>query len=126
MLLRALYQLLSMTGIPRLVFKLVMDRRVPLSTKLIVVAGLAYFISPIDLLSERMLPVFGRVDDLLAIVLSIALFLVMAPKEVVAEHIRGDRPGPGGGRSVDGDSRSDAKVVDGSYRYLDDDDKPRE
>jgi uncharacterized membrane protein YkvA (DUF1232 family) len=125
MLLRALYQLLSMTGIPRLVFKLVMDRRVPLWTKLILVAGLAYLISPIDLLPDRMVPVFGRVDDLLAIVLSIALFLVIAPKKVVAEHLRGDRPGPGGGQSVDGDSRSGANVVDGSYRYLDDDDKPR-
>jgi uncharacterized membrane protein YkvA (DUF1232 family) len=125
MLLRALYQLLSMTGIPRLVFKLVMDRQVPLWTKLILVAGLAYLISPIDLLPDRMVPVFGRLDDLLAIVLSIALFLVIAPREVVAEHIRGGRPGPDGGRSVDGDSRSGANVVDGSYRYLDDDDKPR-
>jgi len=54
------------------------------------------------------------------IVLSIALFLVAAPRAVVAEHIRGNRSGP------DDDSGSDTKTIDGSYRYLDDDDeKPR-
>ena len=78
MLLRLLYQLLSMTGIPRLLFRLMMDRRVPLHTKLIPVAGLAYLISPWDLLPDNMVPVFGRFDDILVIVLSIALFLVLS------------------------------------------------
>ena len=124
MLLRALYQLLSMTGIPRLVFRLMMDRRVPLWTKLIPAAGLVYLIMPYDLLPD-IIPALGRLDDLIVIVLSIALFLVIAPRDVVAEHIRGGRSGPGDGQSTGGDSRDRGKVIDGSYRYLDDDDKPR-
>jgi len=124
MLLRMLYQLLSMTGIPRLLFRLMMDRRVPLVTKFIPVGGLAYLILPYDLLPD-ILPALGRLDDLVVIVLSIALFLVAAPKAVVAEHIRGDRSGPDDGQSAGGGSRDGDKVVDGSYRYLDDDKKPR-
>ena len=123
-MLRMLYQLLSMTGIPRLLFRLMMDRRVPLPTKLIPVAGLAYLISPIDLLPD-MVPALGRIDDLLVIVLSIALFLVAAPRAVVAELIRGNRSGPDDGQSTGGDSRDRGKVIDGSYRYLDDDKEPR-
>ena len=120
MLLRGLYQLLSMTGVPRLVFRLMLDRRVPLRVKLILPAALAYLISPLDLLRD-FVPVVGRLDDLIVIVLSIALFLVLAPRDVVAEHIRGARPdGDQDRRPQDRD-----KVIDGSFRHLDDDQEKR-
>jgi uncharacterized membrane protein YkvA (DUF1232 family) len=118
------YQLLSMTGIPRLVFRLMMDRRVPLVTKLIPPAGIVYLILPYDLLPD-ILPALGRIDDLIVIVLSIALFLVAAPRAVVAELIRGNRSGPDDGPSTNGGSRDRGNVIDGDYRYLDDDKKPR-
>jgi uncharacterized membrane protein YkvA (DUF1232 family) len=119
MLLRGLYQLLSMTGIPRLVFRLMMDRRVPLWTKFIIPAGIVYLILPFDVLPD-MVPALGRIDDLLAIVFSVGLFLALAPGKVVSEHIRGGPPGD------DDDSNDDSPksgVVDGSFRYLEDDDE---
>jgi hypothetical protein len=116
MLLRGLYQLLSMTGIPRLIFRLTMDGRVPLWTKLILVAGIAYVILPFDMLPD-MVPALGRIDDLLAIVFSIGLFLALAPRKVVSEHIRGRPPGDG---EDSGDGSGNSNVIDGSYRYLDD------
>ncbi len=119
MLLRGLYQLLSMTGIPRLVFKLMMDRRVPLWTKLIIPAGIVYLILPFDLLPD-MVPALGRIDDLLAIIFSVGLFLALAPGKIVSEHIRGSPPRDD--NDSDGNS-SKSNVVDGSFRYLEDDDE---
>lgn len=119
MLLRGLYQLLSMTGIPRLVFRLMMDRRVPLWTKVIIPAGIVYLILPFDVLPD-MVPALGRIDDLLAIIFSVGLFLALAPGKVVTEHIRGTPP-EGDDDSDDDSPKSD--VVDGSFRYLEDDDE---
>ena len=117
MLLRGLYQLLSMTGIPRLIFRLTMDGRVPLWTKLILVAGIVYVVLPFDVLPD-MVPALGRIDDLLAVVLSVGLFLALAPRKVVSEHIRG---GPQEGGDDSDDDSSGSSVIDGSFRYLDDD-----
>ena len=117
MLLRGLYQLLSMTGIPRLIFRLTMDGRVPLWTKLILVAGIVYVGLPFDVLPD-MVPALGRIDDLLAVVLSVGLFLALAPRKVVSEHIRG---GPQEGGDDSDDDSSGSSVIDGSFRYLDDD-----
>jgi uncharacterized membrane protein YkvA (DUF1232 family) len=119
MLLRGLYQLLSMTGIPRLVFRLMMDRRVPLWTKFIIPAGIVYLILPFDVLPD-MVPALGRIDDLLAIIFSVGLFLALAPGKAVTEHIRGTPP-EGDDDSDDDSPKSD--VVDGSFRYLEDDDE---
>lgn len=118
MLLRGLYHLLSMTGIPRLVFRLTMDGRVSLWTKLILVAGIVYVILPFDILPD-IVPALGRIDDLLVIVLSIGMFLMLTPRQIVSEHIRGARVGDGEESDVNGPSKS--SVVDGSFRYLDDD-----
>ena len=43
-MLRGLFYLLSMTGIPRLIFRLMLDRRVPLRLKLLLPAAIAYII----------------------------------------------------------------------------------
>ena len=95
-------------------FRLMLDRRVPLSTKLIPVVALIYLVSPFDIVHD-MIPVLGRIDDLLAIVLGALVFLVAAPYDVVVEHIRG--------RRADDDPRaeppdSDGSVIDGKYRYV--------
>ena len=107
-----------MTGIPRLVFRLTMDGRVSLWTKLILVAGIVYVILPFDILPD-IVPALGRIDDLLVIVLSIGMFLILTPRQIVSEHIRGARVGDGEESDVNGPSKS--SVIDGSFRYLDDD-----
>ena len=117
MLFRTVLMLINMTGIPRLVFRLVLDGRVPLRVKLILVAALAYLAMPFDIVPD-IVPVLGHIDDLLVILVSLALFLGMVPKELLSEHARG-----GGRRPGDGDSKPDNTVIDGQYRIVDDDKK---
>ena len=106
---RLLLTILQMTGVPRLVFRLMIDRRVPMRLKLILPAALVYLISPFDLVRD-MVPVLGRIDDVLVLVAALALFLGTAPKHLASEH-GGGRPG------------ADGEVIDGSYRFIDDKDE---
>ena len=115
---RGLLLLLNMTGVPRLVFRLLLDGRVPLRLKLVLPAALAYLISPFDVLPDLIVPGLGHVDDLLVILAALGLFLGMAPREVVAEHL--GRAGPDG-TARPGDQRG--KVIDGSYRFADEDEE---
>ena len=117
MLIRGVLLLLNMTGVPRLLFRLMLDRRVPARLKLMLPAALAYLISPIDVIPD-ILPALGRLDDLLVILLSVALFLLLAPKDVVLEHIRSGRAGAMEDR--DRERRPDGKVIEGTYRFKDD------
>ncbi len=119
MLLRGLLLLFSRTSIPRIITRLMLDKRVPLRAKLVIPAALVYLISPIDFIPD-MIPFAGFVDDLVAILLSAALFLGMAPGDVVREHIRGPRPdsdAPGQ------KTRPDGTVIEGSYRKIEDDEQ---
>ena len=102
----SILRLISLTGLPRLVFRLVLDRRVPLLTKLILPAAIIYVISPIDLFPDMILP-FGRIDDLLALIIAPILFVALSPRSVVLEHL-GRRPDGGEAPPVD----ASAKVVD--------------
>ncbi len=107
---RLLLTILQMTGVPRLVFRLMVDRRVPMRLKLILPAALVYLISPFDLLRD-MVPVLGRIDDVLVLAGALALFLGTAPKHLASEHSGGGRTG------------ADGEVIDGSYRFIDDPDE---
>ncbi len=111
---RGVFYLLNMTGVPRLVYRLMMDRRVPLRTKLILPVALAYFISPFDVVHD-IVPILGRIDDVLVLILSLVFFLGAAPRDVVMEHVRGPRSG-------DASSSSDEKrkpVIEGEYHVVD-------
>ena len=115
-MLRAMLQLFNMTGVPRLVFRLMLDRRVPLRLKLLLPAALVYFISPIDLVPD-IVPLLTHIDDAIVILLAVAIFLSMAPRDVVREHLRG----PGASPAEDSAARPKAKVIEGSYRIEDED-----
>ena len=115
MLLRPIIYLMQLTGIPKLVFSLLMDKRVPLPVKAILPATLAYLIIPADLLPDFVTPI-GRIDDVLVLVVGTLAFLTLAPKSVVSEYT-------GRGR-VDDDSGNNGEVVEGKYRYVEDQDKP--
>ena len=117
-MLRGLLALLNLTGIPRLVFRLMLDRRVPLGVKLILPAAVAYIIAPFDLVPD-ILPALGRIDDVLVLLISIGLFLAMAPRHVVAEHTGRRVPGGAGG------PQPGQTVVEGEYRIIDDGEEDR-
>ena len=90
-----------------------MDRRVPLGLKMLLPAALAYIVWPGDF---DFLPWgIGRIDDLLVLILAPVLFIALAPREVVAEHLTGH------GSQQSGPRPNDRPVIDGKYRISDDD-----
>lgn len=101
----------------RLLWRLVQDPRVSLFPKLIPVAALVYVVSPIDLLPDFILGL-GQLDDFGIIMLGIALFVELCPKEIVAEHRRALN-------TEKSASRSTENVIDGSYRVIHDDEPSR-
>ncbi|MCH7626594.1 MAG: DUF1232 domain-containing protein [Chloroflexi bacterium] len=102
------------SGIFRLVYRLMRDRRVPLRAKLIVPAAIVYLISPIDIVPD-IIPIAGLLDDILVLIISVALFVTIVPREVLSEHLGRS------GRS-NAASKPQGKVIDGDYRVIDDDD----
>ena len=97
-----------------------MDRRVPLRLKLILPAALVYLVSPLDIIPD-MLPALGRIDDILVILISVVLFLALAPRDVVMEHmgISGSSPQP-----PESSSETDDDVIEGKYRVIEDGEEP--
>ena len=111
-MLRGLWVLLSMTGIPRLIMRLMLDGRVPFRLKLLLPAAIVYVIMPFDIVPDFfLLP--GRIDDLIVLVGAGLMFLLMAPREVLTEHSTGQQPTEGRR------AQNDGEVIDGEYRRLD-------
>lgn len=72
----------------KLYWRLAMDRRVSVGPKLVLLAGLAYFIMPLDLLPDFPLVGLGWTDDLVVMAVALKLFISLAPRHVVEEHVR--------------------------------------
>ena len=72
----------------RLFKGLARDPRVPRSTKLLVIVGLAWFSSPIDLLPE-FLPVVGPLDDAVVAWLILRRIVRSSGREVIVDHWHG-------------------------------------
>jgi uncharacterized membrane protein YkvA (DUF1232 family) len=98
----------------RLVWRLFNDRRVSSWLKLIPIAGLAYLLSPIDLLPDFLIPGLGELDDLTIILVSLKMFIDMAPPEIVREHLNKLRR-----RAAKRQSPSEP-YIDVPYRVVDD------
>ena len=73
----------------RLFHRLLADRRVPRTRKLVLVALLAYLVMPFDLVPD-FIPVAGQLDDAIMVVLALRVVLRAAGPELLAEHW----PGP--------------------------------
>jgi uncharacterized membrane protein YkvA (DUF1232 family) len=69
----------------RVVWGIVRDRRTPLYLKVLLGAGLAYLVTPLDLIPDA-LPLIGQADDLTVLLLVLDVFLANAPREVREEH----------------------------------------
>lgn len=95
----------------RLAWRLFLDRRVGMMIKLIPVLAVVYVLSPLDLLPD-IIPVVGWMDDLIVAGGLLLLFFILAPRQVVLEHLRGT------GSHQEPDGRDDT-TVDGSFRYTD-------
>ena len=122
-LLRGLLLLFTLSGGPRLVTRLMLDRRVPLRLKIAIPAAILYLVSPLDLIPD-ILPITGHSDDILVIIFSLALLIGMTPRAVVSEHLRNIKTGAGKG-SQSHTSQSDKAVIDGTYRIVEDEEQDR-
>ncbi|MFQ6101398.1 MAG: YkvA family protein [Anaerolineae bacterium] len=70
----------------RLAWRLFWDKRVPLWTKLIPPAALAYVLFPVDIIPDVALGL-GQLDDIAVLLLGTKLFIELAPPDVVREHL---------------------------------------
>jgi uncharacterized membrane protein YkvA (DUF1232 family) len=69
----------------KLVWRLFVDGRVPVFTKIIPVLAVAYLISPFDIIADR-IPLLGQFDDLIVVTLLLLLFIAASPGYVVADQ----------------------------------------
>ena len=105
--------LILRSGIFRLVYGLMTDRRVPLRAKLIVPAAIVYLIVPYDIVPD-IIPIAGLLDDILALIIAVGLVVTIVPREILSEHL-------GRRRRSNGASQPKGKIIDGEYRIVDDD-----
>ena len=103
-MLRGIFLLLRNPGLLRFIPRLLFDRRVPLGAKLLLVVAVGYLLSPIDLVPD-FLPIRGRLDDILVVLLSLTSLLGTAPKEALSKRQGEDKEGPESGPVVEGTFR---------------------
>ena len=111
MLKPSLLWMLARSGIGRLIMRLMLDKRVPIWSKLIIPAGIVYLLSPFDIIPDFLIGL-GWLDDIVAIVATGTLFLLSIPSDVLREHL-------GGGKAPPPDA--DGNIIDGSARIVEDD-----
>lgn len=71
------------------------DPRTPRLARILLGGGVAYALSPIDLIPD-FIPVVGHLDDVVVVPLLLALGLALVPAEVIREHRRTVESGDGG------------------------------
>lgn len=111
MLKPSLLWMLARSGIGRLIMRLMLDRRVPIWSKLIIPAGIVYLLSPFDIIPDFLIGL-GWLDDIVVIIATGMLFLLSIPSDVLREHL-------GGGKAPSPDA--DGNIIDGSARIVEDD-----
>ena len=72
----------------KLILRLIGDRRVSPWLKIIPVAGVAYLLSPLDIIPDIALPGIGELDDAAILWLTNYLFVELCPPQVVNEHVK--------------------------------------
>ena len=79
--------ILNLPGFARLYWRLFWDGRVSFYPKLMLIAAIAYFISPIDFIPELLNPLLGVADDFLLLYYALKYFLKFVPRHIVEEHV---------------------------------------
>ncbi|MGE5141650.1 MAG: YkvA family protein, partial [Rudaea sp.] len=95
----------------QLVWRLLLDPRVPILYKLIVPLVVIYVLSPLDLIPD-LIPIAGQLDDVGVIFFGLRFFIQVCPPDVVMEHRRA---------LAGGSNTPREEYVDGTYRVVDDD-----
>ncbi len=66
---------------------IITDKRVPWTAKALIPLTILYLAMPFDLIPD-FIPVLGEMDDIAVILVNLALFIRLCPKEVVQEHLQ--------------------------------------
>jgi uncharacterized membrane protein YkvA (DUF1232 family) len=118
----------------KLVWRLLLDRRVPVFTKIIPFLAIVYIVSPYDFIADWR-PVLGQFDDLIVTVLLFLLFIAASPRHVVIDQTIGRKLrnmqdeqgmgeqnpfGFGNPGNQNQEDPTDGKTVDAEFRYVDD------
>lgn len=93
-------------------WRLLKDKRVALSSKLIIPLGVLYAFSPIDLMPDFFIAL-GQLDDITMLLLSVMLFLRLCPPELVREHAENLA-----GRPRKQSPEDPNRVIEGDYRII--------
>ena len=80
--------LAHLPNLVRLHWRLLCDRRVSVWAKALLVAGVAYFVMPVDLLPDFPLVGLGWLDDIVVLTIAGQTFMRLCPPRVVQEHVR--------------------------------------
>ncbi len=72
----------------RLYWRLLRDPRVSWLPKVVLIAGVLYFVVPLDLLPDFPLVGLGWLDDLAVLIAATQMFIRLCPRRVVQEHVR--------------------------------------
>jgi len=107
----------------RLVWKLLLDRRVPAGVKLIPLAVLVYILSPIDFLPDVILGL-GQLDDLTVLILGLNMFLRMCPPGIVQQYREKMKASPTY-RAAEQNNVAQSGEVDATCRVINDDQQSR-
>jgi uncharacterized membrane protein YkvA (DUF1232 family) len=71
----------------RLVLRLLKDKRVPLSGKIVFYLSIAYWIWPLDLIPALLQPVIGTFDDVVLLLIGLRYLFYKTPSAVLQEHL---------------------------------------
>ncbi len=103
----------------KLVWRLMMDPRIPVWLKAIPPATLLYLLFPIDVLPDPLLGL-GQLDDIAVILLGVKLFIELCPQEIVRQHLRQMSSIPGSYRVVGEEPSASIEVP---YRIVGEDEQ---
>ena len=81
--------LLLLPDLAVLMFRLMRDERVPIGSKAITVLGIAYLVSPLDLMPALLMGPIGLLDDLLVVGAVLSRMLNRVHPDVVRSHWSG-------------------------------------
>ncbi len=83
-----LRMLLHLPSFIRLYWRLFNDRRVGWLPKLVLIAGIAYFVVPADMIPDFPFVGLGQLDDVAVLAGALQLFVRLSPRRVVEEHVQ--------------------------------------
>lgn len=94
-----------------LAWRLLWDPRIPIFLKFIIPLTGFYLLFPLDLVRDFTHPFFGRIDDLLVLIIGLIVFVKLSPSRIAQEHRQNIW---GTGRKEQGD------VTEAEYKVLQD------